>query len=162
MAGIVVDRRLRGAALSICVGAAGLDVASVACASLRPWLPPATYVVASVGAVLFLRVLCSRIYRDGIKAANRSIQGDAPWPGKRIRLFDPEWGLFGWRVGTPTLLWVRAILFFGFILTSAMQPLLGRAVANLWFVAAFVSLQLSIMHGALSMSEAQNIASNAG
>lgn len=141
------DEKLRTASLWIAVFGVALSLASLVSRSLIPFILPSIYAVGGCALALFLRVLFSRFYRRGIDGANKAIQGTDPWPGKGKSLFDPEWGLFGKRAGTPTLLWVRAVLLFGIVPAQIVQEQTGVEVGSLWVASTFVVMQLSLMHG---------------
>lgn len=146
MSSTMMDTRLRTACLWIAVAAGMVSIAALMFAPMRSILYPATIFVGGTAAVLFLRMLLSRVYRHGIHATNREMGLDAKTFG------DPDWGLFGRRVGTPTLLWVRAILFIGLFPAVVLQNWTGVDFAMLWFWGGFVAIELSIMHTALSQS----------
>ena len=68
-------------------------------------------------------------------------------------LSDPEWGLFGKNAGDAPLLWIRAVLIIGVIPMQIIQDLVGVAVGRLWFSAAFVAMELSLMYVAIVLKE---------
>ncbi|WP_226698887.1 hypothetical protein [Qipengyuania gaetbuli] len=77
------------------------------------------------------------------------MQGDDAWPGKHKKFSDPEWGLFGKRTGTLPLLWIRAVFVLGILPTYFLQHWTGVQAGWLWFSAAFVVMELSVMHAAI-------------
>lgn len=62
-------------------------------------------------AILFVCLLFNREMHIGIEKANRALQGDRTFQFKWIKFSDPEWGFFGRRAGSPSLLVLRALLF---------------------------------------------------
>ena len=114
---------------------------------------PSIYFAAAVAVVLFVRTLLDPKCRRGIDAANVELRFGRPWPSwRRIRFFDPEWGFFGSRGGSPALLSVRAVLFVEFILAMVLSGQEGSDVLVLSFAALAVAMMLSIIHGALNTS----------
>lgn len=111
---------------------------------------PATILTGGTAVLLFLRIIFSRTYRRGIDAINREMQGNDPWPGRPKKLSDPEWGVFGSRTGSLALQWLRAILVFGILPVALLQKLIGSEVVAAWASGAFVVMELSLMHVALS------------
>ena len=67
-----------------------------------------------------------------------------------MSLTDPDWGLFGRRVGPPALLWLRAVLVLGIVPLAFLKPWIGADVVLLWFAGGFVATELSLMHLAQS------------
>ena len=135
------------AALCALVIAVSPFVASVRAVLVRPSI----YVAAALAIALFVRMLLDPKCRRGIDAANIELRGGKPWPsGRRIKFSDAEWGLFGSRVGTPALAWVRAALFVEFILAMLLSGRNGSELSVLSFAALAVALLLSIIHGALN------------
>jgi len=151
-----MDTKLRTLSLWIAGGCGALAFASIILPTLRPIDVAATVFAASVALLLFLRILFSPFYRRGINRANADMRGDAPWPGRRIKLFDPDWGIFGKMCGDPALLGVRAVLMTGFPLLAAAKFWVGEPILLLWFAAAFISLELSIMFAAISVQRKQS------
>jgi len=147
------DLALRTASLWIAGISGVLALFSFAIPQLQPITSPATILVAGLATVLFLKMLFSRFYRDGVDIANRSMQGSDPWPGKPKKFSDPEWGLFGTRTGNMPLLWVRAILVMGVLPAYLVQHWTGVEAGWLWFAAAFVAMELSIMYLAIDAQE---------
>jgi len=145
-----MDIELREISFWIAVFAAIVAFAGILSASVQPILLPVAIFVAGTAVLLFLRMLFSRTYRHGIYAVNREMQGDDPWPGRRKKLSDPEWGVFGSRTGPPALQWLRAILVFGVVPVGLFQKLIGTDVVALWAAGAFVAIELTLMHVALS------------
>ncbi len=146
----MMDVRLRAVCLWIAAFAGVISLASIAFSPIRSILFPATIVVGGTAVFLFVKMLCSRAYRRGFDAAIREMQGSDPWPGRAKRFNDPDWGLFGSRVGSPALLWVRAILVLGILPMGLLQNWIGMDAVLLWFAGGFVAAELSIMHLALS------------
>jgi hypothetical protein len=146
-----MDFELRRSCFWIAAFAGVAALGSVLFAPMRFVIGPATIFVAATAALLFVRVLLSRTYRRGVDAVNREMQGDAPqWLAKPTKFSDPEWGLFGSRAGSPALLWLRAILVMGILPMGLLQNWIGLDVVMLWFWGAFVAMELSIMHAALT------------
>ncbi|WP_157132614.1 hypothetical protein [Novosphingobium nitrogenifigens] len=143
------DEKIRNGGLWIAGGGGILAAGNIFIPPLHPSLFPATIFVAAVAALLFLRMLFSRFYRDGIDLINLDMRGGDPWPGKRKKFFDPDWGLFGIRTGSPKLLWVRAILFLGAMPLALTQAWVGIAIVQLWWASLFVVMILSLMYGAI-------------
>lgn len=94
-------------------------------------------------------MLFSRFYRDGVDLANLDMREGDPWPGKRKKFLDPDWGLFGTRAGSPKLLWVRAVLFLGAMPLALAQAWVGIAIVQLWWASLFVVMILSMMYGVI-------------
>lgn len=84
------------------------------------------------------------------------MKGNEPWPGKTRKLFDPEWGLFGQKMGPPPLSWIRAILCLGLFPAMLLQNWIGFQTLMLWVSATFVVLEVSIMHLAID-AQMQNV-----
>lgn len=116
---------------------------------IEPLVVSSTLLLAALATLLFFRLLFSRFYRDGVDFANRAMQGDEAWPGSSVEFEDPEWGLFGRRTGNLPLLWARAILVFGTLPAYVLQYVIGGQGGWLWFLAAFIVMELSIMHAAI-------------
>jgi len=149
------DQNIRTSSLWIAGSAGALAAADLVFPALHPSLLPATAAVAFVASLLFMRVLFSRFYRQGIDQANRDMRGDAPWPGKPIKFSDPVWGLFGVRTGDRNLCRVRAVLLLGGMPLVIAQHWVGMAVVELWWAGMFVALILSVMFTAI-VSNQQN------
>lgn len=81
------------------------------------------------------------------------MQPDGTLRVKAKMLSDPEWGLFGKNAGDAPLLWIRAVLIIGVIPMQIIQDLVGVAVGRLWFSAAFVAMELSLMYVAIVLKE---------
>jgi hypothetical protein len=143
------DEKFRTVCLWIAVFGVALSLASLVSHSLIPFILPSMYVVGGCALVVFLRILFSRFYRRGIDGVNKAIQGTEAWPGKGRSFFDPEWGLFGKRAGTPLLLWVRALLPLGIVPAQIVQEQTGVEVGWLWFASTFVVMELSLMHAVI-------------
>ncbi|MEP4212998.1 MAG: hypothetical protein ABJL11_10940 [Parasphingorhabdus sp.] len=103
--------------------------------------------------ILFVRMLLSRKYREAIDKINNDMAVDHPWPGKSLKLSDKNWGLFGKEVGTPFLLWTRAVLFLGCFPGMLIMNIVGPMVFFLWFAAAMLSLLVSLMFAAMRNAE---------
>ena len=147
--GRVKDRKLRVFGLWAASLAGSLALAGFAVQQVQPLIIPSTLFVSGLAALLFLRMLLSRFYRRGVDLANLAMQGDDAWPGKPKKFSDPDWGLFGKRTGTLPLLWIRAFLVLGILPAYLFQSWTGIQAGWLWFSAAFVVMELSIMHAAI-------------
>jgi hypothetical protein len=146
------DSELRRVCFWIAAFAGVAALGSLLFAPMHLIIGPATLFVGGTAALLFVRILFSRTYRQGVDAVNREMQGDAAqWLAKPKKFGDPVWGLFGSRAGEPALLWLRAILVLGILPTVLMQHWIGWDVVMLWFWGAFVAMELSIMHSALTV-----------
>ncbi len=144
------DVAIRRLAFWIALAAATLALLGMIVPELRETaVRPAAGFTAAVAALLFLRILFSSTYRAGIDRANLEMKGDDPWPGKFKSVSDETWGLFGTRAGDTPLLWLRAVLVVGLIPVGLLQELIGTEVFYLWLAAAFVIMELSLMHAAL-------------
>ncbi len=149
--GQMKDRILRAVCFWIAVFAGLASVAGILVPPVRFILPPCMIFVGATAFLLFLRMLFSRTYRQGIDAVNREMQGNgSSWRGRRIKLLDPDWGLFGSRAGSPALLWLRAVLFLGAFVMQFLRNRVGDEVFLLWIAGTFVAMSLSMMHAALS------------
>ncbi len=146
----MMDAQLRAVCFWIAAFAGLASVASILFAPVRFILLPGTIFVAATAVLLFVRMLFSRTYRRGVDAANREMQGNDPWPGRPKKFRDPDWGLFGSRTGGPALLWLRAVLVLGVLPMGLLQNWIGMEVVWLWSAGAFVAMELSLMHLALS------------
>ena len=146
----MMDAQLRAVCFWIAAFAGLASGASILFAPVRVILLPGTIFVSATAILLFLRILFSRTYRRGVDAANREMQGEDPWPGRPKKFRDPVWGLFGSRTGSPALLWLRAVLVLGVLPMGLLQNWIGMDVVWLWFAGAFVAMELSLMHLALS------------
>ena len=147
------DYKLRLFSLWVAGFAGLLALAGFAFPQVQPFIIPGTLSVAGLVALLFLRMLFSRYYRRGFDLVSLAMQGKDAWPGKPRKFSDPEWGLFGERVGTLPLLWVRAILVSGFLPAYLVQHWTGIQAGLLWFSAAFLIMELSIMHAIIDAHE---------
>jgi len=146
---MVRDRRLRIFSLWIAILAGALALLGFAVRQVVPLILPSTFLVTGLATLLFVRLLFSRYYRKGVDLANLAMQGEDAWPGKPKSVSDPEWGLFGKRTGTPLLLWIRGLLVLGILPAYWLQHWTGVQAGWLWFSAAFVVMELSIMHAAI-------------
>ncbi|UYY76804.1 hypothetical protein [Sphingomonas sp. R1] len=146
----MMDAQLRAICFWIATFAGIGSLASALFAPARVILLPGTLLVGATAVLLFLRMLFTRTYRLGVDAANREMQGNDPWPGRPKKFRDPNWGLFGNRTGSPALLWLRAALVVGIVPITLLQKWIGIEVVWLWVAGAFVAVELSIMHVALS------------
>jgi fatty acid desaturase len=144
------DGQLRAVCFWIAAYAGLASVAGILFAPLRLILLPSTIFVSATAVLLFLRMLFSRTYRRGVDAANREMQGNDPWPGRPKKVLDPNWGFFGSRGGSPALLWLRTVLVIGVLPMMLLQYWTGIEVVWLWLAGAFVAMELSVMHLALS------------
>ncbi len=143
---------MRIVGLWITAGAAGLALASIAFAPLRPLLAPAAWCVGGVAGLLFLWMLFSRSYRRGFDAVHRAMYGDQPWPARpRKRLLDPEWGLFGWRAGTPAMNGLRALMLGGLLPSAALGDAIDPALTGLWVAGTFVAMELTLIYAVQSL-----------
>jgi hypothetical protein len=147
---VMMDAQLRAACFGIAAFGGGTAFLSILFTPVRLILLPATILVAGAAMLLFLRMLFSRTYRQGIDAAHREMQGSDPWPGRPKAFLDAEWGLFGSRAGSPALLWLRAILVVGILPMGLLQNVIGMDVVWLWAAGGFVAMELSLMQVALS------------
>jgi len=111
---------------------------------------PLTLVEVAVAILLFLRILLDVRLRRSIAALNRQLQGDQPFRQPRIRLFDPEWGLFGWRGGGLPLAIVRAILLVEFVITGFLMNAFGNGPVYLACSAVFVAVLLSMLYAGIT------------
>lgn len=144
------DVAMRRVAFWIALAATAVALLGMVAPSFRATVvPPTTALTAAVAVSLFFRILFSSTYRADIDRANLEMKGDDPWPGKPKPLSDKMWGLFGTRAGNASLLWLRAVLVMGLIPVALLQAWLGTEVLYLWLAAAFVVMQLSLMHAAL-------------
>ena len=87
---------------------------------------PLALLAAAVTTVLFLRMLL-----------------DPRFKFRLTPIFDPDWGIFGSRAGSPLLLTIRAILFVEFgaaVVLSGGVPALLRLAAASFAVAMMLSL----------------------
>jgi hypothetical protein len=141
-----MDRQLRAACFVIAAAGGALAVASLAFPALHPALFPATLVVGGTAALLFLRMLLSRAFGRSIDAINAAMERDYTAQGRAMRFLDPEWGLFGWRTGSPALLALRAVLFVGMLPIAMLMEVIAIEVVHLWAACLFVAMELSIMH----------------
>lgn len=147
------DLALRKVSLWIAGISGVLASAAFAIPHLQFITSPATFFVAGVATVLFLKMLFSRFYRDGVEKARRAMQGSDPWPGQPKSFSDPEWGLFGTKWGSRPLLWVRNVLVMGVLPVYFVQHWTGVEAGWLWFAAACVATELSLMHLAIDAQE---------
>lgn len=145
----VKDRALRSFSLWTAALAGGVALIGFVAPQIEPLIVSSTLFLAALAALLFFRVLFSRFYREGVDFVNRAMQGDEAWPGGPVDSKDPEWGLFGQRTGNLPLLWVRAILVLGILPAYVLQHVIGGQSGWLWFLAAFIVMELSIMHAAI-------------
>lgn len=141
-----MDRPLRAACFVIAAAGGALAIGSLAFPALGPALVPATWVVWSAAGLLFLRLLLSRTFGRSIDAINAAMERDYTAQGRRMRFLDPDWGLFGWRTGSPALLALRAVLFVGMVPIALLMEVIGMEVAHLWSASLFVAMELSLMH----------------
>lgn len=141
-----MDRPLRAACFVFAAAGGVLALASLAFPGLGPALVPATWVVGGAAVLLFLRMLLSRAFGRSVDAINAAMERDYTAQGRRMRFLDPEWGLFGWRTGSPALLALRAVLFLGMVPIALLTEVIGREVVHLWSASLFVAMELSIMH----------------
>jgi hypothetical protein len=146
----MMDAQFRAVCFWIAAFAGLASVASILFPPVRFILLPGTIFVGATAVLLFVRMLFSRTYRQGVDAANREMQGDDPWPGRPKKFRDPDWGLFGSRTGGPALLWLRAVLVLGTLPMGLLQNWIGMEVVWLWCAGAFLAMELSLMHLALS------------
>lgn len=145
----VKDRALRSFSLWTAGLAGVVALIGFAVQQIKPLVIASTLFLAGLATLLFFRMLLSRFYREGVDLANRAMQGNEARPGGSVKFKDPEWGLFGQRTGNLPLLWVRAILVLGVLPAYVLQHMIGGQAGGLWFSAAFVVMELSIMHAAI-------------
>jgi len=143
-----MDIELREISFGVALCAPVLAVAGIVSKAAQPILFPATIFVGGTAVLLFLRMLFSRAYRQGVYALNRELPGTDPWPGRRKKLSDPEWGVFGSRTGPPAQQWLRAILLFGMMPLVFIQKLIGTEVIALWIAGTFLAIELGLMNAA--------------
>jgi hypothetical protein len=106
------------------------------------------YVAAAVAALLFLCMLFDPRRHRAIHQANVDMRrGQSLGNFPKVRLLDPEWGLFGTRAGTPALLAIRAVLLLELILALLLSGKYGpsRDVALLAFAAVFITVELGLV-----------------
>ena len=146
------DRALRAIALWIAALAGVLDLASIVVPSLKPMIVPAAYFVAAVLLLLGLRI-SGGYYLDGFNLTYRAMYGDDPMHPRKIRLFDPEWGVWGSKAGTPVLVGVRGTLYVGAIPIALTMKWQGTPTVMLWWAAGALAIVLSMMHMAIAAQE---------
>ena len=86
-----------------------------------------------------------------MKEVADEMSADEPWPGKSKKFLDPDWGLFGKRVGSPALLWIRAVLVLGIIPIFTVESFIPVGAIGLWMAGSFVAMELSLLHAALPL-----------
>ena len=150
-----MDTNIRLACLWIAVFAITASVTGILFAPARVILVPATIFVGGTALLQFLRMLFSRSFRQGMKEVADEMGGDVLWLGKSKKLFDPDWGLFGKRVGSPALLWIRAVLVLGIIPIFTVESFISVGTIGLWMAGAFVAMELSLLHAALPIHRGQ-------
>jgi hypothetical protein len=147
---------VRIAGFWIAAGAAMLALASIAFAPLRPMLSPAAWFVGVVAGLFFVRMLFSRSYRRGFDAVHHAMYGDRPWPARpRKKLLDPEWGLFGWRSGTPALIGLRAAMLGGLLPSTMLGEAIDPGLTGLWVAGTFLAMELTLMYAVQSLQAGQ-------
>ena len=115
---------------------------------------PTTMVAVGVTCVLFLWILFDPRCRNGVRAASFEIRDDPRPFGFRRAFSDPEWGLFGHRLGGRPLQLVRAVLWFEFL---AALIFTGRATTDILLLAASAfaaAMMLSLIHVGLNTGRA--------
>lgn len=119
---------------------------------------PMTFVSLGVLLALFFRMLFDAQCRRGIDAANIELRGGAPWPGKirPFMFFDPQWGLFGSRMGGRFLQLIRAILFGEFLIALVFSHKVRPDLLVLTASAFGVTVMLTIIHVGLN-TETQRV-----
>jgi hypothetical protein len=87
-------------------------------------------------ALLFLRALTDPACHRAVGEANREMRGQSPFSWRLLPFFDPNWGVFGSRMGRGFLVLVRTLLFIEFVLALVLdgsgrpgEPLLLTATA---------------------------------
>ena len=133
------------------VPAMTIAVLSAIVVALCPFVPavrtslvkPAIYIAAAVGSVLFLRMLFDPKCRRGMFAAKTEMFDGGPW--YRRSFFDPEWGLFGSRLGSPTLLKLRAVVLAELVLAVVLNRHGPPDVAMLAFAALMIVQLLGVI-----------------
>jgi len=96
---------------------------------IEPLMVPATVFVGVVCGVIFLRMLLSQFYREGIDLANLALEGKKPRSGILKRINGQQWGLFGKRNGPSARAWLRAVLFVGVGPANLVQHYSGGKAA---------------------------------
>ncbi|WP_339872536.1 hypothetical protein [uncultured Brevundimonas sp.] len=119
---------------------------------------PLALLAAAVTTVLFLRMLLDPRCHRGIGAANREMMGGSGFKFRLTPIFDPDWGIFGSRAGSPLLLTIRAILFVEFgaavVLSGGVPDLLHLAAASFAVAMMLSLLNVSLGRTASSASGA--------
>ena len=106
---------------------------------------PLSLLAAAVAILLFLRMLFDPRCHRGIKAANHEIMGGHGVQFRLTPLLDPDWGIFGSRMGSPLLLTIRAVLLIEVI--AVMLVAQEVPVLQLLAFASFgVVTMLSLLH----------------
>lgn len=150
-----IDANIRLVCLWIGVFAIAASVTCILFSPARIILVPATIFVGGTALLQFLRMLFSRPFLQGMKEVADEMDGDNPRSGKSKKFLDPDWGLFGKRVGSPALLWVRAVLVLGIIPIFTIESFTSAGVIGLWMAGSFVVMELSLLHAALPMHRGQ-------
>jgi hypothetical protein len=113
-------------------------------------VPPLAWVAASVAMLLFLQMLFDRTVRRSIDAISIEMREKRLASGKMMTPLDPEWGVFGRRVGDRFLLAVRAVALVELMLVEILSGRSDRAIQLLAFAGFFIAMELSILHTTLS------------
>ena len=112
--------------------------------------PMAIIAMAAV-ILLFLRILFDPQCRRGIDAANVELRDGSPWPGRfRIMFFDPEWGLFGSRMGGRSLQLIRTVLFLEFVVALVLTRNDNTDLLLLAAGSFAMTIMLTIIHVGLN------------
>jgi len=131
------------------VAAVSVPLALISNAMSDQALPMLAMATGAYFAVMFATMVFSRQLQEGVRRANRELQGDQPFRFRRVRLFDPHWGVFGDRLGDPFLGLLRVILL-GEVAVSAIAfgvPSYGFFLATGGFG---VAMLLTHRHAALA------------
>jgi len=151
----MIGAKLRLACFWIAVLAIGASVACILFAPAQVILFPASIFVGGAALLLFLRMLFSRAFRQGLNAVSDEMHGGGPWSGKSKKFLDPDWGLFRKRAGSKALLWVRAVLLLGILPIFTMESFVEAGGIWLWMAGSFVAMELSLLHAALPLHHDQ-------
>jgi len=110
--------------------------------------PPLLWVTAAFAAVLLVRYAFDGRVQRGVWALNVEMNGGTTpsvfvWKRRRIRLFDPQWGVFGARTGPLPLTIVRTVLLVESFVMAAGASFLPRGSARLDIFLAFAAFALT-------------------
>ena len=104
---------------------------------------PSIYIAAAVASMLFLQMLFDPRCRRGMFAATSEMFDGGPW--YRRGFFDPEWGIFGSRLGSPTLLTLRAVVLVELVLAVVLSRHVPADVPMLAFAALMIVQLLGVI-----------------